>query len=74
LGKHKIYLLAGNLLSSKRVAPQEAAPPIAPPTTALPTKAAPPTIMGAIFASGVVEKESSVIDSETILKIYEIIF
>jgi hypothetical protein len=65
--KYKFYLLAGNLLSSKRVAPQEAAPPIAPPTTALPTKAAPPTIMGAIFASDVEEKESSVIDSETIL-------
>jgi len=62
-----IYFLAGKRLSRKRVVPQEAAAPIAPPTTALPTKAAPPTIMGAIFASGVEEKESSDIDSETIL-------
>jgi hypothetical protein len=34
---------------------------------ALPTKAAPPTTIGAIFASGAVEKETSDIYSETIL-------
>jgi hypothetical protein len=51
-------------LLSKLVAPQEAAAPIAPPMTALPTKIAPPTIIGAIFASDVEEKESS----ETIIK------
>jgi hypothetical protein len=67
LDKYKFYLLAGNLLSSKRVVTHEPAAPAAPPTIALPTKAAPPTIMGAIFASGAVEKESLVIDSETIL-------
>jgi hypothetical protein len=67
LDKYKIYLLAGNLLSRIRVVTHEPAAPAAPPTIALPTKAAPPTIMGAIFASGVEEKESSVIDSETIL-------
>jgi hypothetical protein len=67
LGKHKFYLLAGKRLSSKRVVPQEEAASIAPPASALPIKAAPPTIMGAIFASGAVEKESSDIDSETIL-------
>jgi hypothetical protein len=67
LHKYKFYLLAGNLLSRIRVVAQEAAVPTAPPTIALPIKAAPPTIMGAIFASGAVEKESSDIDSETIL-------
>ena len=59
-----------------RVVPQEAAAPTAPPTRALPTKTAPPTIIGAILASGAdsAEKESSVVDSETIIIIYEIIF
>jgi hypothetical protein len=58
-----------------RVVAQEAAVPTAPPTSAFPTKTAPPTIIGATFASGVeVEKESSVLDSETIIIIYEIIF
>jgi len=53
------------------VAPQEAAAPMAPPTIALPTKMAPPTIIGAILASGApVEKESS----ETIIIIYDILF
>jgi hypothetical protein len=67
--KYKIYFLAGNRLSRKRVVPQEAAAPIAPPASALPTKTAPPTIIGGIFASGVEEKESS----ETIL-LYEYYF
>lgn len=50
--------------------PQDAAAPIA-----LPTKTAPPTIIGANLASGAeVEKESSVLDSETIIIIYEILF
>lgn len=57
-----------------RVVPQDAAAPTAPPTRALPTKTAPPTTIGAILASGEVEKESSVVDSETIIIIYEIIF
>jgi hypothetical protein len=37
---------------------------------------APPTIIGATLVSGAdaVEKESSVVDSETIIIIYEIIF
>ena len=72
----RIYFLAGKRLSRMRVVPQEAAAPTAPPTRALPTKTAPPTIIGAILASGVdsVEKEISVVDSETIIIIYEIIF
>jgi hypothetical protein len=74
----RIYFLAGKRLSRMRVAPQEAAAPTAPPTRALPTKTAPPTIIGAILASGAgadsVEKEISVVDSETIIIIYEIIF
>jgi len=67
LRKYKFYLLAGNLLSRKRVVPQEAAAPIAPPASALPTKTAPPTTIGGIFAYVVEEKDTSVIDSETIL-------
>ena len=55
--------------------PQDAAAPIAPPAIALPTKMAPPTKIGATFALGAeVEKESSVLDSETIIIIYEILF
>ena len=56
--------------------PQEAAAPTAPPTRAFPTKTAPPITIGATLVSGAesVEKESSVVDSETIIIIYEIIF
>jgi hypothetical protein len=57
-----------------RVAAHEPAAPAAPPTRAFPTKTAPPTIIGATLVSGEVEKESSVVDSETIIIIYEIIF
>jgi len=59
-----------------RVAPQEAAPPTAPPTRALPIKTAPPTKIGATLVSGAesVEKEISVVDSETIIIICDIIF
>jgi hypothetical protein len=58
-----------------RVAAHEPAAPAAPPIIALPTKMAPPTIIGATFALGAgVEKESSVLDSETIIIIYEILF
>jgi hypothetical protein len=75
LNGNLIYLLAEKRLLRMRVAPQEAAALIAPPTSALPTKTAPPTIIGANLASGAeVEKESSVLDSETIIIIYKIIF
>jgi len=47
LRKYKIYLIAGNLLSSKRVVAQEAAAPTAPPIT-----------IRAIFASGAVKSQN----------------
>ena len=75
LNGNLIYLLAEKRFSIKRVAAQEAAALIAPLTIALPTKMAPPTIIGANLASGApVEKESSVLDSDTIIIIYKIIF
>jgi len=55
-----IYVyLDGNRLSRIRVVAQLVAPPIAPPTTAFPTKAAPVIIIGAIFVSGLLEKEEN---------------